>query len=95
MSTQLKVRFVSAAPSCVAVDFISIETGTIPEQAKTDNLFHVTIWWRTGSGGELGQKRVGGLRSGGSALMARRRLPRFFSFEDAKREPFAYFGNNG
>ena len=43
MSTQLKVRLISAAPSCVAVNFISIATGNISDQTTTNNLFHVTV----------------------------------------------------
>jgi hypothetical protein len=43
MSTQLKVRLISAAPSCVAVDFILIAPSNISERTTTNNLFHVTI----------------------------------------------------
>ena len=34
MSTQLKVRLISAAPSCVAVDFMAIATGNISERKQ-------------------------------------------------------------
>jgi hypothetical protein len=38
-STQLKLRLIAAAPSCVAVAFIPIATGTISEKSTRENLF--------------------------------------------------------
>src|SRR6202035_561754 len=63
MSTQLKVRLISAAPSCVAVDFISIATRTISERPTTDNLIHVTIFGR--NVGAWGREDVGAWEGGG------------------------------
>ena len=73
MSTQLKVRLISAAPSCVAVDFISIATRNISERATTNNLIHVTILRsRYRRIGELAYRRFG---------LVARNLPGLFSFE--------------